>query len=73
MTAAWKAAGLTYNRFLAVSARAIRRSLKEDKRIVAERRATSELRFASWKNGKAGEPRDLNAANAAATAENASS
>ncbi|EHK49068.1 uncharacterized protein TrAtP1_000341 [Trichoderma atroviride] len=73
MTAAWKAAGLTYNRFLAVSARAIRRSLKEDKRIVAERRATSELRFAPWKNGKAGETRDLNAANAAAIAENASS
>lgn len=39
----------SYNRFLAVSARAIRRSLKEDKRIVAERRATSELRFATWK------------------------
>ncbi|KAL7795190.1 mitochondrial ATP synthase epsilon chain domain-containing protein [Trichoderma ceciliae] len=49
MTAAWKAAGLTYNRYLAVAARAIRRSLKEDKRIVAERRAVSELRFATWK------------------------
>ncbi|EHK24412.1 uncharacterized protein TRIVIDRAFT_71761 [Trichoderma virens Gv29-8] len=73
MTAAWKAAGLTYNRYLAVASRAIRRSLKEDKRIVAERRAVSELRFASWKDGKAGEPKDLAAANAAAMAESASS
>lgn len=39
----------SYNRYLAVAARAIRRSLKEDKRIVAERRAVSELRFAVWK------------------------
>ncbi|KAL6891339.1 mitochondrial ATP synthase epsilon chain domain-containing protein [Trichoderma longibrachiatum] len=73
MTAAWKAAGLTYNRYLAVAARAIRRSLKEDKRIVAERRAVSELRFAVWKNGKPGETKDLAAANAAAMAESASS
>ncbi|RFU76877.1 mitochondrial atp synthase epsilon chain domain-containing [Trichoderma arundinaceum] len=73
MTAAWKAAGLTYNRYLAVAARAIRRSLKEDKRLVAERRAVSELRFATWKNGKASDPKDLAAANAAAMAESASS
>ncbi|KAM0257834.1 hypothetical protein ACHAQJ_004138 [Trichoderma viride] len=73
MTAAWKAAGLTYNRYLAVAARAIRRSLKEDKRLIAERRAGSELRFATWKNGKASDTKDLNAANAAAVAEHASS
>ncbi|EGR52755.1 hypothetical protein MKX07_005510 [Trichoderma sp. CBMAI-0711] len=73
MTAAWKAAGLTYNRYLAVAARAIRRSLKEDKRIVAERRAVSELRFATWKNGKPSETKDLASANAAAMAESASS
>ncbi|KAL2205381.1 hypothetical protein CC79DRAFT_1371191 [Sarocladium strictum] len=73
MTAAWKAAGLTYNRFLAISARAVRRSLKEDKRIVAERRGEMDLRFARWQNGKQGEAKDLATANAAAMAEQASS
>jgi hypothetical protein len=38
----------SYNRFLAISARAIRRSLKEDKRIAAERRGEMELRFSRW-------------------------
>ncbi|KAH8177971.1 mitochondrial ATP synthase epsilon chain domain-containing protein [Sarocladium implicatum] len=73
MTAAWKAAGLTYNRFLAISARTIRRSLKEDKRILAERRGEMELRFARWENGKQGEPKDLGKANLEAMAEQASS
>ncbi|QUC23814.1 uncharacterized protein UV8b_08055 [Ustilaginoidea virens] len=73
MTAAWKAAGLTYNRYLAVAARAVRRSLKEDKRIVAERRGEMDLRFAKWSNGKQGEVKDLGAANAASMAESASS
>ncbi|KAM5355647.1 hypothetical protein ACJ41O_002293 [Fusarium nematophilum] len=71
MTAAWKAAGLTYNRYLAVAARVVRRSLKEDKRIAAERRGEMDLRFAKWQNGKQGEPQNLAAANAAAAAENA--
>ncbi|KFH48819.1 ATP synthase subunit epsilon-like protein [Hapsidospora chrysogenum ATCC 11550] len=72
MTAAWKAAGLTYNRYLAIAARTIRRSLKEDKRIIAERRGETELRFAKWENGKASDPQNLNTANAAAMAEQAS-
>ena len=38
----------SYNRYLAVASRAVRRSLKEDKRIVAERRGEMELRFAKW-------------------------
>lgn len=38
----------SYNRYLAVAARVVRRSLKEDKRIVAERRGESDLRFAKW-------------------------
>ncbi|EEU47969.1 hypothetical protein NCS52_00698600 [Fusarium sp. LHS14.1] len=71
MTAAWKAAGLTYNRYLAVAARVVRRSLKEDKRIAAERRGEMDLRFAKWQNGKQGEPQNLAAANAANAAENA--
>lgn len=38
----------SYNRYLAVAARVVRRSLKEDKRIAAERRGEMELRFAKW-------------------------
>ncbi|KAI9158435.1 ATP synthase subunit epsilon [Paramyrothecium foliicola] len=73
MTAAWKAAGMTYNRYLAIAARTVRRSLKEEKRLVAERRGDMDLRFAKWENGKQGESKNLAAANAAAMAESASS
>ncbi|KAF4969374.1 hypothetical protein FZEAL_10234 [Fusarium zealandicum] len=78
MPAAWKAAGISYNRYLAVAARVVRRSLKEDKRIAAERRGEMDLRFSKWQgklpqqNGKQGEPQNLAAANAANAAENAS-
>ncbi|KAF4502435.1 mitochondrial atp synthase epsilon chain domain containing protein [Fusarium agapanthi] len=71
MTAAWRAAGLTYNRYLAIAARVVRRSLKEDKRIAAERRGEMDLRFSKWQNGKQGEPKNLAAANTAIAAENA--
>ncbi|RYP51635.1 hypothetical protein DL768_003033 [Monosporascus sp. mg162] len=73
MVFAWKAAGLTYNRYLAVASRVVRRSLKEEKRILAERRGESDLRFAKWSNGKMGEPKNLADANAAAASEAASS
>ncbi|PFH62056.1 hypothetical protein XA68_15264 [Ophiocordyceps unilateralis] len=72
MTAAWRAAGLTYNHYLAVAARTVRRCLKEDKRIAAERHGESDLRFAKWQKGVSGEVKDLQRANAAAMAENAS-
>jgi hypothetical protein len=38
----------SYNRYIAVASRVVRRSLKEDKRVLAERRGESELRFAKW-------------------------
>lgn len=38
----------SYNRYLTVAARVVRRSLKDDKRLIAERRGESELRFAKW-------------------------
>jgi hypothetical protein len=41
-----------YNRYLAVAARVVRRSLKEDKRVQAERRGEMELRFARWEVGQ---------------------
>ncbi|KAJ8106260.1 hypothetical protein ONZ43_g7125 [Nemania bipapillata] len=71
MAFAWKAAGLTYNRYLAVASRVVRRSLKDDKRVAAERRGEMDLRFAKWQNGKMGEPKNLADANAAAAVESA--
>jgi F-type H+-transporting ATPase subunit epsilon len=38
----------SYNRYLTVASRVVRRSLKDDKRLIAERRGESELRFAKW-------------------------
>jgi Mitochondrial ATP synthase epsilon chain len=43
-----KLTGQSYNRYLAVAARVVRRSLKEDKRLQAERRGEMDLRFAKW-------------------------
>ncbi|RMD43220.1 hypothetical protein DV735_g1953, partial [Chaetothyriales sp. CBS 134920] len=71
MAFAWKAAGISYNRYLAVTSRVVRRSLKEGPRLQAERRGDLELRFSKWTNGKQGEIEDLGAANAAAAAEQA--
>ncbi|CAJ2511037.1 Uu.00g066620.m01.CDS01 [Anthostomella pinea] len=73
MVFAWKAAGLTYNRYLAVASRVVRRSLKDDKRLIAERRGEMDLRFAKWENGKMGEPKNLADANAASMAKAAES
>ncbi len=69
MAFAWKAAGLTYghclhdrelqliadryNRYLAVAARVVRRSLKEKERLQAEKRGEMDLRFAKWEVGLA--------------------
>ncbi|KAF8426622.1 mitochondrial ATP synthase epsilon chain-domain-containing protein [Tirmania nivea] len=52
MVAAWKAAGFTYNKYLAIAARVVRRSLKEQHRLAAERRGDMELKMAKWENGK---------------------
>ncbi|KAK5937949.1 N-alpha-acetyltransferase, non-catalitic subunit [Knufia obscura] len=51
MAFAWKAAGITYNRYLAIAARVVRRSLKEGPRLQAERRGEMDLRFAKWQIG----------------------
>ncbi|KMP03382.1 hypothetical protein CIHG_02746 [Coccidioides immitis H538.4] len=58
MTFAWKTAGLTYNRYLAIAARTVRRSLKPELRLKAERGA-SEMKFAKWENGRQGEFQNL--------------
>jgi len=59
MVAAWKAAGLSYNKYLSIAAQVVRRSLKDKPRLAAERRGQLELRFSKWENGKQGEARDL--------------
>jgi Mitochondrial ATP synthase epsilon chain len=41
-------APIRYNRYLAVTARVVRRSLKEGPRLQAERRGEMELKFAKW-------------------------
>ncbi|KAK2732318.1 hypothetical protein FQN55_004260 [Onygenales sp. PD_40] len=69
MAFAWKAAGLSYNRYLAIAARAVRRSLKEEARIQAERRGVMDLKFAKWENGKQGEVKNLAGAVEAAAVE----
>ena len=38
----------SYNRYLAVAARVVRRSLKEGPRLQAERRGEMDLKFAKW-------------------------
>lgn len=40
--------GHSYNRYLAIASRVVRRSLQDDKRIAAEKRGEMELRFAKW-------------------------
>jgi hypothetical protein len=44
----------SYNRYLTVASRVVRRSLKDDKRLIAEKRGESELRFAKWEVRTAG-------------------
>ncbi|KAL8833042.1 MAG: hypothetical protein Q9170_004547 [Blastenia crenularia] len=61
----------SYNRYLAVAARAVRRSLKEQPRLQAEKRGEMDLRFAKWTNGKQGDNKSLANANATAMAEGA--
>ena len=38
----------SYNRYLAIAARVVRRSLKEQPRLAAEKRGEMDLRFAKW-------------------------
>lgn len=44
-----------YNKYTQIAARAVRQSLKEDKRVAAEKRGLTALRYQHWENGKGGE------------------
>ncbi|KHJ33657.1 putative mitochondrial atp synthase epsilon chain domain-containing protein [Erysiphe necator] len=65
---AWKASGLTYNKYLSVAARVVRRSLKDDKKLIAEKRGETQLRFAKWTNGKQGEIQNATESNTSTSA-----
>ncbi|KAF8308553.1 hypothetical protein DL93DRAFT_2142230 [Clavulina sp. PMI_390] len=54
MSAYWRA-HFTFNKYSQIAARALRNSLKEDARLAAEKRGTSELKYQKWTDGKAGE------------------
>ncbi|CAG8518172.1 3142_t:CDS:2 [Diversispora eburnea] len=55
MTFAWKAAGMSYLKYTQICARAVRNSLKDDLRLIAQRRDEQGLKFAKWEAGKQGE------------------
>ncbi|KAI0723795.1 mitochondrial ATP synthase epsilon chain-domain-containing protein [Cerioporus squamosus] len=44
----------TYNKYTQIAARALRASLKEEERVVAEKRGLTALRYQRWENGQGG-------------------
>ncbi|BFZ61025.1 hypothetical protein YB2330_002083 [Saitoella coloradoensis] len=58
MPAAWRSV-MTYNRYASICARTVRRVLKEEKRIEAERRGEMLLKMAKWEGGRQGEVKTL--------------
>lgn len=56
---AYKQAGISLNRAMAIAAKTVRNSLKSDLRVAAERRGVTEVRVAKFENGVAGEPKTL--------------
>jgi len=44
-----------YNKYTQIAARAVRQSLKENERVVAEKRGLTALRYQHWEGGKGGE------------------
>jgi len=61
MAFAWRNV-FTYNRYAGIAARAVRRALKENKRLEAEKRATATVRVSRWKDGVQGEQKRLGTA-----------
>ncbi|KAN0107029.1 Mitochondrial ATP synthase epsilon chain domain containing protein [Russula decolorans] len=45
----------SYNKYTQIAARAVRQSLKENERLVAEKRGLTTLRYQHWEGGKGGE------------------
>ncbi|KAG9288366.1 hypothetical protein G9A89_021397 [Geosiphon pyriformis] len=55
MAFAWKTAGISYLQYAQICARAVRNSLKEELRVLAQRRDEQGLKFSKWEAGKQGE------------------
>ncbi|KAI9453344.1 mitochondrial ATP synthase epsilon chain-domain-containing protein [Russula earlei] len=53
----------TYNKYTQIAARAVRQSLKENERVMAEKRGLTALRYQHWEGGKGGEQVYLNPPN----------
>lgn len=56
---AYKQAGISLNRALAISAKAVRNALKPDVKAVAERRGFTEVKVMKFENGTQGEAKSL--------------
>jgi F-type H+-transporting ATPase subunit epsilon len=44
-----------YNKYAQITARALRASLKEEERLVAEKRGLTSVRYQKWENGVGGQ------------------
>ncbi|KIY46849.1 hypothetical protein FISHEDRAFT_46394 [Fistulina hepatica ATCC 64428] len=51
MSSTWRGV-FSYNKVSQIAARALRASLKEDKRVIAEKRGVTDARYQFWENGK---------------------
>ncbi|KAG8825838.1 hypothetical protein FRC17_008505 [Serendipita sp. 399] len=49
-----------YNHYAQICARALRNALKEQNRLVAEKRGVTTLRYQKWQNGQGGQQVYLN-------------
>ncbi|RIA97985.1 mitochondrial ATP synthase epsilon chain-domain-containing protein [Glomus cerebriforme] len=55
MAFTWKSAGITYLKYTQICARAVRNALKEEERLIAQKRDEQGIKFAKWENGKQGD------------------
>ncbi|PPQ71070.1 hypothetical protein CVT24_009871 [Panaeolus cyanescens] len=50
---AWRSL-FTYNKYASITARALRASLKQEERVLAEKRGVTSVRYQKWENGVGG-------------------
>lgn len=56
---AYKQAGISLNKALAISARTVRNALKPEFRVAAEKRGETEVKVIKYESGKASEAKPL--------------
>ena len=56
---AYKQAGISLNKAMAIAARAVRNSLKPEFKVAAERRGITEVKVMKYENGVASEAKPL--------------